>query len=124
MDTPKIADMVQAMIMTEVVKSLNNAPDAVEKLVQAALTKPVGTDGKFDGYGTKMPYLDYLVGQEIRMATQGAVRAVIQERIPLIQEMIRKGLAAESLVDAVTKAVVGSASQEWRIDVSFKADKP
>ena len=103
-------------------KALNAAPEAIEKLVKAALSKPVDKDGKFDGWGDKMPYLDYLVGNEIRDAARMAVRTVVKEQTPTIEAEVRKGLTSESVVAAVTKAIIGVADQDWKIDVRFEAE--
>jgi len=123
MPESNIDTLVKTLISTEIIKALNNAPDAVEKMVMAALQKPVGSDGKWDSYGSKMPYLDYLVGNEIRSAACDAVRTVLAERAPLIAEQVRKGLSEDTVVAAVTKSLIGAASQDWQIKVSFEADK-
>lgn len=119
----QIETIVKTLIQTEVVKALNNAPDAIEKLVKAALSRPVDITGKVDGYGNKMPYLDYLVGNEIRAAAQDAVRKVIAEHASTIEAKVREGLSAESVVAAMTKAIVGAAEHDYLIKVSFEAQK-
>ncbi len=123
MSDSNIDALVKTLISTEIIKALNNAPDAVEKMVMAALQKPVSKDGKSDGYGDKMPYLDYLVGNEIRSAACNAVRTVLIERAPLITEQVRKGLSEDTVVAAVTKSLIGAAAQDWQIAVSFEAKK-
>jgi hypothetical protein len=119
----QIETIVKTLIQTEVVKALNNAPDAIEKLVKAALSKPVDSSGKFDSYGSNMPYLDYLVGNEIRAATTAAVRTVLAEHRAEIEQQVREGLKAESVVSAMTKAIVGAAEHDYLIKVSFETQK-
>lgn len=121
MTTPDINTMVKTMIEAEIVKALNSAPDAVEKLVKAALSKPVDENGKVDGWGNKMPYLDYLVGNEIRNAATAAVRTVVAEQAPKIEAMVRAGLTSDSVVAAVTNSFVKAAENDWRIIVNFAA---
>lgn len=118
-----ISALIRGIIEIQVIQALNSAPDAIDKLVKAALSKPVDDAGKFDGYGTKMPYLDWMVGQEIRSATRDAVKRVILERTSDIDAQVRAGLSAESIVTAVTKSLIRTAEQEWRITVNFEAEK-
>ena len=120
--TPDITEIVKALIEAQVIQALNSAPDAIEKLVKAALSRPVGNDGRFDGYGNKMPYLDYMVGEEIRSAARNAIRTIMLEFQPRIEAEVRKGLTSETVVAAVTKSFVDAAAQDWRIDVKFEAE--
>lgn len=119
----QIETIVKTLIQTEIVKALNNAPEAIEKLVQAALSRPVDYAGKVDGYGAKTPYLDYLIGNEIRHAAEAAVRKVVAEHSDKIEAHVREGLSAESVVSAMTKAILRTTSEDWRIFVSFEKDK-
>lgn len=119
----QIETIVKTLIQTEVIKALNSAPDAIEKLVKAALSRPVDITGKFDAYGKTMPYLDYLVCNEIRAATQDAVRTVIAGHRTEIEQHVREGLKTESLVAAMTKAIVGASEHDYLIKVSFETQK-
>lgn len=123
MTADNIDALVKGIIETQVIQALNNAPDAIEKLVKAALSRPVDASGKYDGYGNKMPYLDYMVGEEIRSAATAAVRKVILESSQLIEDEVRKGLSSETIVAAVVNSFVKTAEQDWRIDVKFEAKK-
>jgi len=116
---------IKTLIETQIIQALSNAPlEAMEKLVKAALSKPVDDSGNFNGYSNhKIPYIDYMVGQEIRAAAQEAARKVIRERMPEIESHVRAGLSSESIVAAVTNALVGAASEDWRITVNFEAEK-
>lgn len=118
-----IETLVKGIIETQVITALNNAPEAVEKLVKAALSKPVDSLGKFDGYGTKMPYLDWLVGDEIRRAAEAAVRKIVNESSGMIEQKVREGLTQDTIVSAIVKSFVGVAESSWKINVSFAADK-
>lgn len=119
-----VNELVKQMIQVQIVQVLNSAPDAIEKLVKAALSRPVDTTGKFSEYGKTMPYLDYVVGEEIRRAAEGAVRTVISESAHLIEAEVRKGLSTESVVAAVVNSFVGAASENYRISVKFENSKP
>lgn len=71
---------IKTLIETQIIQALSNAPEeAIEKLVKAALSKPVDDNGNERGYGSKMPYIDYLVGSEIRDAARRAVSKIVLE---------------------------------------------
>lgn len=115
--------MVKTIIETQVIKALNEAPEAIEKLVKAALAQPVDQNGDAKGYGTKMPYLDWLVGEEIRAGARVATRKVITEHAATIESAVRGSLAQDDVAKAITRAVVGAADREWSIRVSFANEK-
>lgn len=123
MNEQTIEAMVKGLIEAQVIQALNSAPEAIEKLVKSALSKPVCDNGRPDGYGSKMPYLDYLVGEEIRMATRVAVQKVITEYAGVIEAKVREGLSSETVVAAFTNAIVGATKDEWRINVKFEAER-
>lgn len=116
-----VSIQIKTLLETTIIQALNNAPDAIENMVKAALAQPVDSSGDPKGYGTKMPYLDFLVGVEIRTAARRAVEKVIQEKMPDIEAAVRAGLSSDSVVAAVTKSLVGAASEDWKIEVNFKA---
>lgn len=120
-----IKDHVKTIIEAEIIKGLNNAPEAIEKLVKAALSKPVDlhTGGDQGYYVHKVPYLDFLVGDEIRAAARAAVKQAVQDLIPTIEAEVRKGLTGEAMVQAIVKSFLKTAEADWRINVSFEADK-
>ena len=120
---------IKTLLEAQIIQALNSAPEAIEKMVKAALAKPVDANGYSEGqrdytsYRGTMPYLDWMVGQEIRNAAQAAAKKVIQEKMPDIEAEVRKGLSSESVVAAITKSLVGAAANDWRINVSFEAEK-
>ena len=122
MDKDQVSETVKAMIQTQIVAAFNDAPDVIEKLVKAALSKSVDSlNGSESGYyGNRVPYIDYLVGDAIRSAARGAVNKIVNDALPLIEAEIRKGLSAEDMVKAMLQAFVGTASQEWKIDVKSR----
>ena len=116
--------MVRTLIQTQVVQALNSAPDAVEAMVKAALLKPVDADtGRADGYGRKVSYLEWMTGDMIRIAAGEAVRKVLVERAVDIEAAVREALSQQTIVDGLTKLIVGTVEESWRIDVRFERDK-
>lgn len=124
MNNQDIQNLIKATIEANVVQALNTIPEAIDKLVKAALEKPVDKNGRNDGWSSdRMPYLDWLAGEEIRSAARSAVRKVIQERTENIEQAIRNNLTQDSIVSAITRSLIGATEQDWRIDVTFAADK-
>ncbi len=118
-----IKALIETTLKAEIAKALNQAPEAIEKLVQAALSQPVYSNGEIEsrGYspGNKMPYLDWLVGSEIRRATEGAVRDAVAACEPSIKAEVAKRLNAENVVDAFTEQILGTVKEDWRLNVNF-----
>lgn len=120
-----IKDIVETTLKAEIVKALNAAPEAIEKLVKAALYYEVNERGGEPSYHSqkRMPYLDYLVGDEIRMAARLAVQQVIEENKSLIHDAVKKCMSADDMVDSFAKHIIKSADEEWRININFEAEK-
>jgi hypothetical protein len=125
MAEPTVKDMVRTVLEAHIVTALKETPEALDTLVKAALSREVDSrNGSFEGYGTKVPYLDYIAGETIRTATSQAVRKVVQEMQPEIEAEVRKILTSEQVVQAFTKCIIGSTDQDYKISVSFeKADR-
>lgn len=125
------SEIVKGIIQTQVIAALNEGPQLIEALVKAALSKPVDRNGRqegerdFDSYNRDKhtPFIDYMIADQVRMAARAAVIKVIAEKMPDIEGYVREGLSSESIVQAVTKALVGVAAQEWKIDVHFNAEE-
>lgn len=123
--TNMVDTTIKALIETQVIQALNSAPEAIEKMVKAAMSEPVDPrSGSKDGYHStqRVPYLEYMVGEEIRSAARTAARKVILEKMPDIETHIRAGLSADSSVAAIAKSLVGVIDNDWRIEVKFEAE--
>jgi hypothetical protein len=122
-----VKSIIETTLKTEIVKALNAAPEAIEALVKAALEQPVYSDGAISkqyGFGEqKMPYLDWLVGDQIRMAARRAVQEVVEENKGKIHEAVKRRMSADDLADAFAKHLIAAADQEWKIDIKFAAEK-
>lgn len=121
-----IKAIIETTLKAEIVKALNSAPDAIEKLVTAAISAEVGaTSGRSNTefYEKKVPYLDYLIGNEIRSAAREAVMQVFKENRERIHEAVRARFSAEHIVDGFASALIKASEQEWRINVSFEGEE-
>lgn len=124
-DMKEMQALIKTMIQTQAVRALNDAPEAIEKLVRAAIEMPVDEHGrKPDGYYNESrakPYLDFIIGDEIRNAARKAVKEVLAERAPQIEAAVRERLSDGEFVSVFSRAVIGAVTDNgWRLDVVFK----
>jgi hypothetical protein len=121
------AEIVKTIIQTQVLQALKNAPEAIDAMVKAALVdmQVDPATGRTDGYyGSKVPYLEYIVGSAIRDAAHKAVATVIAERQPAIEAAIRKRLSADDMVQSMAKAFTKAAVDEsWKIEINFEKER-
>lgn len=117
--------VIETTLKAEIIKALNAAPEAIEKLVQAAIEQPVyestGTPNRpqYGGYNDKqLPYLDWLVGTEIRRAAEKAVREAVMAQEPAIRAEVAKRVSGESIVDAFTKEIVKTVGEDWHLGLA------
>lgn len=118
--------VIETTLKAEIVKALNAAPDAIEKLVTAAISVQVdkhsgSTDRGY--YGDKVGYLDYLIGAEIRRAAEQAVREVFEAQKDVIKDAVKRRFSADDIVDAFASALIKTGSDDWRVRVSFEGEK-
>lgn len=126
MSIDNIKDIIETTLKAEIVKALNSAPDAIEKLVTAAIAievdKYTGSE-KTDYYSKKVPYLDYLLGQEIRSAARSAVSEVFATRGDEIKAAIKRKFTTDAVIDGFAKALIDTGQQDWRVNVTFEGEK-
>lgn len=118
--------VIETTLKAEIVKALNAAPDAIEKLVTAAISAEVGDRSgnmKPEYYEKKVPYLDFLIGEEVRRAAESAVKEVFASRAEEIKAAVKKRFSADDIVDGFARHLIEVGNQDWRIDVKFKSDK-
>jgi RNA binding exosome subunit len=118
--------IIETTLKAEIVKALNAAPDAIEKLVTAAIAVQVGRhSGSTERgyYGDKVGYLDYLIGTEIRRAAEEAVREVFAAQKDVIKEAVKRKFSADDMVESFANALCAVGSQDWTIKVSFEGEK-
>lgn len=126
MDTKAI---IEASLKAEIIKAFNNAPEAIDKMLSAILNKECYENGSFEkGSYTpydakKLPYIDWLVGQEVRRVAELAVREIVADNKDKIRASVAQRMSADDLVDAFAKHLIQSADQNWRINVKFAPDK-
>ena len=120
-DQDDIAQLVQTVLHTKIIQAFHDAPEAIDRLVEAALSHEVSEHGgKPDAFSRKrMPYLEWIVGETIRSAARSAVQDVVKEREAEIRDAVRQALTAEKIVDGLIAKILGAIDQDFRVTVQF-----
>lgn len=118
-----ITHAVNARIEAEVAKALSG-DEVIGQYVAAALQQQVEVR-RNGGYRTeKVPFLHEVLRQAIQEATKEAVRNMIAEELPTLENEVRKALRrqvtgiAESLANSLTKAA--STAYGVNVEMSLK----
>lgn len=114
--------LVQASIQTKIIEAFNETPEAIDQLVQAALKKEVDEHGNEPRYNSnkRMPYLEYLVGENIRNFATKAVLEAVRAREDDVCSAVKKALSTDDVVVAFAKSIVDATAKNWAIDVIFR----
>jgi len=109
-----IESILKTTIQVKIIEAFNEAPDVIEKLVKAALSKNVDSSGNPPRYGGGEPFLDYLVGNEIRQAVKVAVATYVADHKATIDQKVADALATGDYGTAIGKAISAIMAEEWR----------
>ena len=127
MNDQNIEELIKATIQTKVIEAFNTVPEAIDKLVESALRKDVDKWGsKPSGYGRDtMPFMEWLVGEEIRKAVQECVNEYIAEHKDSVKEKVRQSIAKADFGKSLSESVadVMSQSYNWRINLNIEKEK-
>ncbi len=119
--TTDIETILKTTIQTKVIEAFNQTPEMIEKLVTAALSKEVSEHGgppsRYDR--TSMPYMDWLVGEEIRQAVHQAVKEYIATHKPQIAERVESVMQNTEFGKEVGTTISKILSEEWRWTVNL-----
>ncbi len=123
-----IEALLKASIQTKVIEALNSTPDMIEKLVEAAFHKPVNEQGlKPSGFGRdskEMPYMEWLIGNEIRNAARSIVREYVANHQETIRKKIHEAIEGGDFASPIIKFFDKSMQDEfrWTFDLNLVKD--
>lgn len=107
-DKDEIAALVRAQIQARVVEALNAAPEVVEKLVTAAMERPVdpetGSPPRYPN-SKSVPYLEWLTASELQSAVARAMREHLKARQSEIDKAVQEWLAAQPMGQIIGSAL-------------------
>ncbi len=115
-----IAAAVNARVEAHVFAALAG-DEVIGRLVAAALTEPVPATN--DRYSNKtLPYLTKIVREAIKQATADALRRLIAEELPVIEEEIRKALRRDikKIAEQLANQLGETAAKSYGVTVELK----
>ncbi len=117
-----IEQLLKATIQTKVVEAFNETPAMIDKLVQAAISKEVNENGREPSYSDrkKMPYMEWLVGEEIRKAIAESVQEYVTNNKNAIRSRVDETISKSNFSNTLTKTLSKIMSEEWRWSVDLK----
>jgi len=119
-----IEAILKATIQTKVIEAFNSTPEMVEKLVAAALSKEVDEHGQRPGYNSqRMPYMEWLVGDEIRKAVCECIREYVAGHKNEISARVQAAMVSSDFVKPISETIAKVMSEEYRWNVELKIDK-
>lgn len=124
-DISQISDLVRASIETKIIEAFKSTPEMIDQLVHACLHQEVDSYGQdptkaYSYKREKMPYLTYLARSTIQQVARKAVESYIMELEPKIYADVKEALSKAELADSLSKSILKSATQDWRIKVEFE----
>lgn len=118
-----IETLLKAAIQTKVIEAFNTTPAMVEKMIRAAFEKPVNEHGipSTGRYGEKeMPFLDWLVGNEIRDAAREAVRDYMAQHREAVKAKVVDAMQRGDYGGAIGEQFAKVMEQEWNWSFHIK----
>lgn len=117
----EIQTLVQTTLQAQIIRAFKDAPEAIDVLVKSAIEQEVNEYGGKPEYHSrqKMPYLTWLVGEEIRKVARAAVTEAIASREAEIKASVAVAITADKLVDGLTSAILGSIRDDYRVEIKF-----
>lgn len=120
-----IEPIIQAEITRAIVDAMGPKQDVMQRAIASVLNMKVDSDGKPTTYGNSAPWIDWVIGKEIRSAAQAAIQSHLAEH----GETIKKQLAAElqkknsplvrQLIEGMVGAMTHPEALRWRLNVTF-----
>ncbi|MCW0979398.1 hypothetical protein OK142_01135 [Agrobacterium sp. BT-220-3] len=117
----EIEALVQTTLQAQIIRAFKDAPEAIDALVKSALEMEVDQHGGKPDYHSrqKMPYLAWLVGDQIRNLARAAVIEAVDARREEIKSAVLKAVSAEKLVEGLTETILGTMSESYRMTINF-----
>lgn len=122
-----VEEVIKATIQAKVIEAFNSSGDAIEKLIACAINKPVDADSGGpvrSGYGTRqMPYMDWLVGNEIRRVIAECAREYVEEHRDELKAKVKQSIESGDYGTALSDAVMGVLSERYNWNVKLEVGK-
>ena len=115
-----IRSLIEASLKKKVLEAFNEGPELINKMMAAAIIDyEVDSYGVKPKYGKGMPFIDYVIGEQIRHAMRQATREVIADQMEVLKAQISDRLTRGEFADAAVSAMLEKLSEEWSVSVEF-----
>lgn len=121
-EAKEVGEIIRSIMEVKILEALNSAPELIEKLALAAIHEEVNERGETNRYDSKIPYLTYLMKEEVRHAAKDALRQILKEKLPELKEMIKKNISLDSISEVICKNILKCSEERYGISVYFKAE--
>lgn len=123
-----IEALLKATIQTKVIEAFNTTPEMIEKLIQAAFEKPVNEYGLTpDTRGfirdKEMPWIEWLVGNEIRLAAQAAIKEYMADSKTDVKAKVKAAISSGSFGDKIGETIADLMAEDYRWSFSVEKNR-
>jgi hypothetical protein len=123
-----IQPIIQASVNEAVLRALDGPSNVVSKAILAVINTMVDENGKPSSYNSSRPWIDWVIGDCIKVAAKAAVLDALAKYQPQMQAELVKQLTGRrsplirQLAEAMATGIAASANT-YRLHVEFNADK-
>ncbi len=126
-----LSGVVRDVALAEIAAALDSDKhNVVQAVVKNVMSQKVDKDsGKPDRWGNGITLLEYYVRKMLTDEVREQVNALVQEKRPMLAEMIRAELAkqrtTDSFLDAFTQALTDAFGNRWNpnLTITFEKEK-
>ena len=124
-----LSGVVRDVALAEIAAALDNDKNnVVQAVVNSVMSQKVDPkDGKPSRWGDGVTLLEYYVRKMLVDEVREQVNALVQEKRPMLAEMIRAELAkqstTDSFLDAFTQALTNAFGNYWRPNLTITFEK-
>ena len=130
-DHDYLSGVVRDVALAEIAAALDSDKhNVVQAVVKSVMSQKVDKDdGKPSRWGDGITLLEYYVRKMLTDEVREQVNALVQEKRPMLAEMIRAELAkqstTDSFLDAFTQALTDAFGNRWNpnLTITFKKDE-
>lgn len=122
-------DIIEPIIKAEITRAIVEAMGPKQAVMQHAistiLNMKVDSEGKPSSYGNALPWIDWVIGAEIKAAATTAIKEHLAThgaaiKAQLVAEMAKKNSPmVKQLVEGMVGAMTHPDALRWRLNVTF-----
>lgn len=117
------AQMAREAIAGQLTQAMSATPAMIQKIVVAALTQKVDTEGRpRNGYGGDKSFVEYVCEDMIRKAVIEMMNKQLVEMRPEIEKAVARVMksSAGTVAEALVKSYLENVGHSWNTQIDFK----